>query len=138
MTSHALSHPKDSQSGFSVIELLIAIFFASVALVVFYQLFSTTTEASNDAQRFAKASDIAYGNLQKFTKKPPSMPVCGTSGLPMTLLSTSSTIEPLGPKVVQAVVATYAFPCSQPVNVVKIESTVTYRGIKVSHASFVN
>lgn len=80
------------ESGFSAVELLITLFIASAFLLTGYQLYSIILEDGGNARVQAKASNIAYDNLRKYTpyaSKPcanytpnPQPPVPSGSGLP--------------------------------------------------------
>jgi prepilin-type N-terminal cleavage/methylation domain-containing protein len=55
------------ESGFSAIELLITLFIAAAFLLTGYQLYGIIIEDGGDARVQAKASNIAYDNLRKYT-----------------------------------------------------------------------
>lgn len=55
------------ESGFSAVELLITLFVAAAFLATGYQLYTIILEDGADARIQAKASNIAYDNLRKYT-----------------------------------------------------------------------
>lgn len=85
------------EAGFSAVELLITLFIAAVFVAGGYQLYSVVIQNGGEARARAKASNIAYENLRKYspqatspcsvvTPSPaPSMPA--NSGLSNTILS---------------------------------------------------
>jgi Tfp pilus assembly protein PilE len=59
------SHVKEA--GFSAVELLITLFIAAAFLMTAYQLYTIIISDGGDARTQAKASNIAYDNLRKYT-----------------------------------------------------------------------
>lgn len=79
-----------TEAGFSAVELLITLFIAAAFLATGYQLYTIIIEDGGDARTQAKASNIAYDFLRKYTpnvSKPcvasnPSATIPSGSGLP--------------------------------------------------------
>lgn len=61
---------KHTQSGFSIVELAIALVIAALFIVSGFQLYSTVTGASGEARREATAGNVAYKIMrdQSYTK----------------------------------------------------------------------
>lgn len=55
------------QSGFSAVELLITLFVGAAFIATGYQLYSVIIQSSGDARFRAKASNIAYENLRRYS-----------------------------------------------------------------------
>lgn len=151
---------KQSQQGFTIVEMIVTIVVAALFFTLFFQVYVVLESQRLVVARQAKASDVAYSNLRKFTTRPAgltcdgSMDLIANSNAPGKLLgdqtntTNSSTYgflaEPttvtqsLGPSSTQTV---YAFAPSGCANFttdpIKITSTVTYgnNGDSVSHAS---
>jgi prepilin-type N-terminal cleavage/methylation domain-containing protein len=156
----------NSQQGFTIVEMIITIIVSSLFIMMFFQMYLVLESQRVQVARVAKAHDIAYSNLRKFTTRPASL-TCDSS---MDLIangnatgkllgdqsnsstSTSSTYgfvaEPtavtqsLGANSTQTVYAFAPSGCGsfddQPI---KIVSTVTFGSgsneNEVTHASFV-
>jgi Tfp pilus assembly protein PilE len=85
------------EAGFSAVELLITLFIAATFIAGAYQLYSVVIQTGGEARARAKASNIAYDNLRRYspqatspcsvvTPSPaPSMPA--SSGLSNTILA---------------------------------------------------
>lgn len=56
-----------NEAGFSAVELLITLFIAAAFLLTGYQLYGIIIEDGGNARVQAKASNIAYDNLRKYT-----------------------------------------------------------------------
>lgn len=61
-----MSHSRSREQGFTAIELLIALFIAAAFIFSGYQLYSVVLKDGNDARLRSRASNVAYGNLQKY------------------------------------------------------------------------
>jgi hypothetical protein len=57
------------ESGFSAVELLITLFVAAAFLATGYQLYSVIVKDGSEARYEAKASNIGYDNLRKYSPK---------------------------------------------------------------------
>ncbi len=55
------------QEGFSAVELLITLFIAAAFIATGYQLFSVIIKNGGDSRTRAKASNIAYDNLRRYS-----------------------------------------------------------------------
>lgn len=55
------------QSGFSAVELLITLFIAVAFIATGYQLYSIIINDGGDVRARARASNIAYDNLRRYT-----------------------------------------------------------------------
>jgi prepilin-type N-terminal cleavage/methylation domain-containing protein len=55
------------QKGFSAVELLITLFIAAAFIATGYQLFTIIIKNGGDARTRAKASNIAYDNLRRYS-----------------------------------------------------------------------
>lgn len=58
---------RQSQQGFSAVELLISLFIAAAFIGTGFQLFSVVTKDSNDARMRSKASNVAQENLRRYS-----------------------------------------------------------------------
>lgn len=121
------------QSGFSAVELLITLFIAAAFIGTGYQLFSVVTQNGESARQKAKASNIAYDNLRRYSPQAtnpctavtpsPSPSIPSDSGLPNASISVSITC-----------------PYGTSVGLTKVTATVTYGNPQESvvHVLFVN
>jgi prepilin-type N-terminal cleavage/methylation domain-containing protein len=71
MSSHL-----SSQAGFSAVELLITLFIAAAFVATGYQLYSVIIQDGEAAREQAKASNIAYDNLRRYS--PQATSPCST------------------------------------------------------------
>lgn len=60
-----MSHSHQESSGFTTVELLVAIFIAAAFITTGYQLFSAVMKDGNDARLRSRASSVAYENIRK-------------------------------------------------------------------------
>ncbi len=153
-----------NESGFTIIEVLVTLIVTALFLAIFFQSYLVVESQRLGVARRAKASDMAYTNLRKFSVRPSTLTCDATMDLtaadaaskPGKLLgdetnSSASTSSPygflaestegtisLGANTQQRVVAFAPNGCSDFANSpVKIVSTVTYGGETVVHASYV-
>lgn len=57
------------QAGFSAVELLITLFVAATFIAAGYQLYTVIIQNGGEARARARASNIAYDNLRRYTKQ---------------------------------------------------------------------
>ena len=62
-----IRHDKNSQYGFSALELLITLFVATAFIGAGYQLYTTVIKNGGEAQWQSTANDIAYNTLRRYT-----------------------------------------------------------------------
>lgn len=60
---------KTTQAGFSAVELLITLFIAAAFVGTGAQLYSVIIQNSDEARMRAKASNIAYDNVRRYSAK---------------------------------------------------------------------
>lgn len=108
-----------TNQGFSVVELLVAIVIAVMILMAGSQVYSVALGNSGTAQRRAKASNVAYDLLRQ-AQSTASSP-CTTSNVPATDVPSGSGLP--GAKYTTAI--TCPFSTSSP-NLSLITVTVTY------------
>ena len=121
------------QSGFSAVELLITLFIAAAFIGTGYQLFSVVTQNGESARQKAKASNIAYDNLRRYSPQAtnpctavtpsPTPSIPSDSSLPNASISVSITC-----------------PYGTSIGLTKVTATVTYGNPQESvvHVLFVN
>lgn len=154
---------KPRADGFTIIEVLVTLVVTALFLTVFFQAYLVVEAQRLGVARRAKASDMAYSNLRKFTVRPSTL-TCDAATMDLTAsdaatktgkllgdetnTTTSSAYgfiaEPtggtvsLGADTKQKVVAYAPQGCSDFANSpIKIVSTVTYGGDTIVHASYV-
>jgi Tfp pilus assembly protein PilV len=59
------------QSGFSTVELLVALFVAVIFLAAGHQLYATIIQDSGETRQRAKANNIAYASLRHYVDNAP-------------------------------------------------------------------
>src|SRR4051812_29851872 len=62
-----MMHHKNTQAGFSAVELLITLFIAAAFIGTGAQLYSVIIQNSDEARMRAKASNIAYDNVRRYS-----------------------------------------------------------------------
>lgn len=137
---------RNSQAGFTIIELLITIMLGTLFVISIMQLHLTQAVISSDMLSRNNADLLAYNNLRTYAYgKSPSWFNCVYSGgnpQPMTLLSSTDPVEGIKSPVTQTVVATAPYGCGGGSNgigyPIKVVSTVTYGADskKVVHATY--
>lgn len=104
------------QDGFSAVELLITLFIASIFLIAGYQIWVFVQLSGSASIQFAKASDLAYDYMRRYTI---NTPVC-TSSAPT--INPQPTVDGL-----HNVNLTIAYSCPpNTANITKVTATVTY------------
>lgn len=121
------------QSGFSAVELLITLFIAAAFIGTGYQLFSIVTQNGESARSKAKASNIAYDNLRRYSPQATN---------PCTAVTPSPTPSiPSGSNLQNASISvSITCPYGTSVGLTKVTATVTYGNPQESvvHVLFVN
>jgi len=152
------------QSGFTVIELVIAITISGVIVVSLMQLFSAINNLSTESSRRAIASNIAYNNMRKYANgQKPTWFDCigdeagettppfsdgktkpGATGQILLNVTSTTIIQTLPPPVVQYVIAVAPYGCgnSGPGQPIRVQSQLTYgQGQSqrtITHATYVS
>ena len=124
--------PTTHTKGFSAVELLITLFIASVFLIAGHQLYSTIIRDSGAARQKARASNIAYDYLRRYSVT--ATTPCASS---TPVDNVAITPDPEGLVNVSATV-TYSCPQGGLIDLVKTQVTIRYGtdGGKVSHAVY--
>lgn len=119
-------------SGFSAVELLIALFVAVIFLAAGHQLYATIVQDSGETRQRAKANNIAYNTLRQYVSNTPS--VC-TPSTPVN--NQPITPDPDGLTNVFTTV-TYSCPQSGLPGITKVQVRVTYsaESREVVHAMY--
>ncbi len=122
-----------TQSGFSAVELLITLFIAAAFVATGYQLYSVIIQDGESAREQAKASNIAYDNLRRYSPQATS-PCSAVTPSPTPSIPSGSNL----PSASIAVVI--SCPYGTSVGVTKVTATVTFGNPqqRVVHALFVN
>lgn len=168
MTYNNHTHHVSAQSGFTIVEVVVALAMVTLFLTFFFQMFLATESQRIGVARQAQASDLAYSNLRKVTTRPAGLP-CDAAKMDLTasdgatkeglligdqnnistpsafgfLAEPESATKSLGGNVEQIMKVYAPRGCSGTAftdNPVKVESTVTYgpKRDKVIHASYVD
>lgn len=58
---------KQNQSGFTVVELLVTIIVTALFVGMFYQVYTILVQTNATARRDARAGDLAFSNLRRYT-----------------------------------------------------------------------
>jgi len=143
-------HNRDAE-GFTIVEVVITLVIVALFLTGFFQSFLLLESQRVNVARQAKASDIAYSNLRKFTTRPAGL-TCDTAGVILGSTTQSGASSAYGfnaeatdglgsdpQQEVRAFPTNGCDPANFAASPVKIESTVIF-GIsreKVTHASYV-
>jgi prepilin-type N-terminal cleavage/methylation domain-containing protein len=85
-------YAKNNESGFTAVELLITLFVAAAFLATGYQLYSIIIGDSANVRWQAKASNIAYQTIRKFT--PNATTPCTSSSPAATVPANSGLLNP--------------------------------------------
>lgn len=86
---------RESQSGFSAVELLISLFIAVAFIGAAYQLYAVVVKDGGDAKLRAKANDIAYDRLRAsstIATNPCTAPAPTTTAIPASELPNASAV----------------------------------------------
>ena len=120
------------KSGFSAVELLVALFVAAVFLIAGHQLYSTIIRDSGSTRQKARASNIAYDYLRRYSAS--AVAPC-TAATPVDNVAVTPAPEGL---VNVFVTVTYSCPSGSPNTLIKVQATVKYGtdGGEVSHAVY--
>ena len=115
-----MSKPLSNQSGFSAVELLITLFIAVAFLATGHQLYTSIISDSGATRQQAKASNVAYDYLRRYTGSITSP--CSDS----TPLN-NTTVSPV-PDGLSNVKVTVTISCPQPSlsSLSRVEVRVTY------------
>ena len=152
----------ETQQGFTIIEMIVTIVVAALFFTLFFQVYVVLESQRVLVARQARASDVAYSNLRKFTARPAglacdsSMDLAANNNATGKLLGDqtnttnssaygfiaepTSVTRALGTNATQTVLAFAPSGCTNFANEpIKIVSTVTYgiNGDKVTHASYI-
>lgn len=121
-------------SGFSSAELLITLFIAAAFLMTGYQLLGAINQDSGAARQRARASNVAYEYLRRYTANPPA--TCTNS----TPLNNSTPPEEIDGLSAVTITVTISCPQSSLPSLTRVQSTVSYGNPsqEVSHAVFVS
>lgn len=121
------------QEGFSAVELLITLFIAATFIAAGYQLFSVITKTSSEARQQAKASNIAYDYLRRYSEQAVNPCVVVAPSPAPTIPSGSGLAN-------ASITASITCPYGLNTPIAKVEVTVTYGNpqTEVKHAIFIN
>lgn len=89
-----MSTPRHTQAGFSAAELLITLFIAAAFVATAYQLYSVIIKDGGDTRSLARASNIAYDNLRRYS--PLATNPCTTQSPSLVLPSNPDLEAPTG------------------------------------------
>lgn len=121
------------QEGFSAVELLITLFIAATFIAAGYQLFSVITKTSGDARQQAKASNVAYDYLRRYSEQAvnPCTPVAPSPA--PTIPSGTNLVNP-------SISASITCPYGVGSAIARVEVVVAYGNpqTEVRHAILVN
>lgn len=123
---------RTTEQGFSAVELLITLFIAVAFIATGYQLYSIIIKDGGEARARARASNIAYDNLRRYTPKATN---------PCTVFPPSPTPSiPSGSGLSNAsITVTYSCPYGPTVATSKVTVSVKYGSPQqeVVHATYV-
>jgi len=121
------------QAGFSAVELLITLFIAAAFVATGYQLYSVVIQNGESAREKAKASNIAYDNLRRYSPQATS-PCSAVTPSPTPAIPSGSNL-PNG-----AISVVISCPYGTSSGLSKVTATVTYGNPQESvvHVLFVN
>jgi prepilin-type N-terminal cleavage/methylation domain-containing protein len=114
-----MRYPTNNQSGFSAVELLITLFIAAAFVATGYQLYSIVISNGESAREKAKASNIAYDNLRRYSPQATS-PCSAATPSPTPTIPTGSNL----PNASISVVISCPYGTSTAIS--KVTATVTY------------
>lgn len=123
---------RTDQNGFTAIELLISLFVAAAFLVSGYQLFTAIIKDGGNARAKAKASNVAYDYMRRYSVSTASPCVASNP-------ENSTDVSVTGLSATSVSVA-ITCPYSSPSSLSKVEVTVTYNTPQqtVKYATYVN
>jgi Tfp pilus assembly protein PilE len=121
------------QSGFSAVELLITLFIAVAFVATGYQLYSIIINDGGEVRARAKASNIAYDNLRRYTSQATD-PCTVFTPTPTATIPANSGLSGA------TISVTPSCPYGSTKNITKLQVTVKYGSPEkeVVHAIFVN
>ena len=124
--------PADHQSGFSTVELLIALFIVAIFLAAGHQLYTAIVQDSGETRQRAKANNIAYNTLRRYADSAPGACAAGTE-----VDNVLRTPDPEGLTNVRTTV-TYSCPQSSLPGLTKVQVKITYgaESKEVVHAMY--
>ena len=122
------------QSGFSAIELLIALFIAVIFLTAGHQLYNAIVQDSGEIRQRARANNVAYNILRKYSDGAP-----GACGNETVVDDQPVTPTPEGLVNVRHTV-TYSCPQTNLPSVTRVQVAVSYGedSKEVIHAIYAN
>ncbi|HMS93402.1 MAG TPA: prepilin-type N-terminal cleavage/methylation domain-containing protein [Candidatus Saccharibacteria bacterium] len=108
------------QSGFTTVELLIALFIAAIFLGAGHQLYNAIVQDSGEARQRAQANNIAYNMLRRYADSAPSVCTPGTA--------VNNTLVPNPPDNLKNVRHTITYDCPQSslLGLTRVVVRVTY------------
>jgi prepilin-type N-terminal cleavage/methylation domain-containing protein len=121
------------QSGFSAVELLITLFIAAAFVATGYQLYSIVIQNGENAREKAKASNIAYDNLRRYSPQATN-PCTAVTPSPTPAIPSGSNLT------APTISVTITCPYGTSSGISKVTATVTYNNPQESivHVLFVN
>jgi Tfp pilus assembly protein PilE len=123
----------NSQSGFSAVELLITLFIAVAFIATGYQLYTIVIKDGGESRARAKASNIAYDNLRKYSSLVTNPCTATSSPSPTPTIPAGSGLT--------ATTLTVTFSCpygtSSAVTEVKVQLLYGSPQQEVAHAMYV-
>jgi prepilin-type N-terminal cleavage/methylation domain-containing protein len=108
-----------TQAGFSAVELLITLFIAAAFVSTGYQLYSVIISNGEGAREKAKASNIAYDNLRRYSPQA-TAPCSAVTPSPTPAIPSGSNL----PSASISVVISCPYGTSSGIS--KVSATVTY------------
>ena len=140
-------HKKSSTEGFTIVEVITALVVVGIFIAIIFRLFILQTEVGSRWLQFEKAEQIAYNNLDKYSRyvatQTNSCTDYPTAAATNTLLNQTSQVAGFTTSVSQQVVSSMPYGCDAtklsdryPIQVM---STVTYgpSSTQVTHATYV-
>ena len=121
------------QEGFSAVELLITLFIAATFIAAGYQLFSVITKTSADARQQARASNIAYDYLRRYSDQV-VIPCAQVAPSPSPTIPADSKLPSA------SITASITCPYGNGTPVAKVSVSVKYGNpqVEVAHAIFIS
>lgn len=137
-----MSRVANSQSGFTIVEVLVAVILASVIFIGLFSSLSTIFGVSEGSTQRARASALAYDNLRRYANgSNPLWYRCNTADetAEVTLLDETGPIDGLPGDTTETVTAQSPYGCDGNARgfPIKVVSRVEVaNGIEVSHATY--
>ncbi len=113
-----MSHRTTSESGFSAVELLVTLFVAAAFLIAGYQMYSVVIQDGGQTRAEAKAANVAYDYLRRYSPSAAAPCVASTPKNNETISIDGLSAAKLTVKITCPNSATPAMS--------KIEATITY------------